>query len=89
MTNTVDQILNPLLTVPFLGNFHCNLEGACYFFCMLFLFVCSIKCATGGAFYAADKQKKRAEKVNKHVIFDASSKKRRVGVKGLTAFNNL
>ena len=42
-----------------------------YFFCMLFLFVCSIKCTTGGgkpagsAFYAADKQEKRAEKVNK------------------------
>ena len=44
-----------------------------YFFCTLFQFVCCIKCNAGGrrpagiAFYAADKLKKRAEKVNKHI----------------------
>jgi hypothetical protein len=36
------------------------------FFCRLFLFVCSIGCTTvRSAFYAADRQERRAEKVNK------------------------
>ncbi len=44
------------------------------FFCMLFQFVCCIKCNVGEvppagiAFYAAGKLKKRAEEVNKHII---------------------
>ena len=43
------------------------------FLCTIFLFVCSINCTAGGqppaggAFYAADKWKKCAEKVNKHI----------------------
>jgi hypothetical protein len=45
-----------------------------YFFCRFFQFVCCIKCNAGRAppagiaFYAADKLKKSAEKVNKHII---------------------
>jgi len=44
------------------------------FFCTFFLFVSNIKCTSGGAtasrgaFYAADKWKKCAEKVNKNII---------------------
>ena len=51
-----------------------NYNMLVYFFCTLFQFVCCIKCNAGGrrpagiAFYAADKLKKRAEKVNKHII---------------------
>ena len=50
-----------------------NYNMLVYFFCTLFQFVCCIKCNAGGAppagiaFYA-DKLKKRAEKVNKHII---------------------
>ena len=63
-----------------------------YFFCTLFQFVCCIKCNAGGAppagiaFYAADKLKKRAEKVNKHIEFEGVvSKATAMGVKGLDA----
>jgi hypothetical protein len=37
---------------------------------MLFLFVCSAECTlrpAGGAFCAADKQKKRADKISKQI----------------------
>ncbi len=50
-----------------------NYNMLVYLFCTLFRFVCCIKCNAGGAlpagiaFYAADKLKKRAEKVNKRI----------------------
>jgi len=37
----------------------------------------------GGAPHAADKQKQRAEEVTKHILIDASSQKRRLGVEEL------
>jgi hypothetical protein len=50
-----------------------NSNTRVYYFCMLFQFVCCTKCNAGGeppagiAFYAADKLKERAEKVNKRI----------------------
>ena len=69
------EIVNPLtpIAVAF-ETTPSNYNMLVYFFCTLFQFVCCIKCNAGGAppagiaFYAADKLKKRAEKVNKHII---------------------
>jgi len=60
--NAMDAMMHPITIIMLVT-----------FFCTLFAFVCSIKCTTGGrrpsggAFYAADKYKKCAAKVGKHI----------------------